>query len=242
MVSFNGGSATKLANGLRISFRNEPDRLIAYAPQEQVDWELRLKWVEKQAAVYLMGAPILYGIQWEAKSGRKSAVRALRLSFGLSLSLGQPHPRRYTCTLKRGESDIFVGNGRHLPTVTGGSQLVLTSLPGWAEKELPKFAPAVLTACELFQKRPEVHVATATLDEKFNTEFSDLDRLYRRKQGTNDRLYGLPAAAKEGSVAIEAELRRLQSIVLERYRLRLRLRVLSLGVFEGDVPDTMLTV
>jgi hypothetical protein len=87
-----------------------------------------------------------------------------------------------------------------------------------------------------------VQVATSTLDEKFSTEMSDLDRLYRRKQGMNDRLYGLPAAGREGSVAIEAELRRLQSIVLERYRLRLRLRVLSLGVFEGDVPHTMLTV
>jgi len=242
MAAFNGGSATKQAKGLRISFRNEPDRLIAYAPKEQADWESRLKWVEKQSAVYLLGAPILYGIQWDAKAGKRSAVRALRLSIGLSLSLGQPHPRRYTCTLKRGERDIFVAEGGHLPKVTGGNKLLLTSLPGWAENELERFAPAVLAACELFQKRPEVQVATSTLDEKFTTEMSDLERLYRRKQGTNDRLYGLPPVGREGSVAIEAELRRLQSVVLERYRLRLRLRVLSLGVFEGDVPHTMLTV
>src|SRR6185503_14840003 len=74
MAAFNGGSATKQAKGLRISFRNEPDRLIAYAPKEQADWESRLKWVEKQSAVYLLGAPILYGIQWDAKAGKRSAV------------------------------------------------------------------------------------------------------------------------------------------------------------------------
>lgn len=242
MVAFNGGSVTKQADGLRISFLNEPDRLIAYAPKEQVDWELRLKWVEKQLAVYLLGAPILYGIQWERKRGKRLAMRALRLSIGLSLSIGQPHPKRYTCTLKHRESDIFVAEGGHLPKGTGGNKLLLTNLPDWAENELERFAPAILKACELFQKRPEVQVATSTLHEKFNTEWSDLDRLYRRKQGTNDRLYGLPAVGREGSVAIEAELRRLQSIVLERYRLRLRFRVLSLGVFEGDVPPPMLTI
>jgi hypothetical protein len=242
MVAFNGGSVTKQANGMRISFRNEPDRLIAYEPKEQVDWELRLRWVEKQLAVYLLGAPILYGIQWEGKGRKRSAMRALRLSIGLSLSIGQPYPRRYTCTLKHRESDVFVAEGGHLPKVTGGNKLLLTTLPDWAENELERFAPAIVTACELFQKMPEVQVATSALEEKFNIEWSDLDRLYRRKQGTNDRLYGLPAAGREGSVAIEAELRRLQSIVLERYRLRLRLRVLSLGVFEGNIPHTVLTV
>jgi hypothetical protein len=242
MVAINSGSATKVAHGLRISFPNEPDRFIAYEPEEQAQWESRLKWVEKQSAAYLLGAPILYGLEWNAKRRKTSNVRALRLSIGLSLSMGASHPKRYTCILKHGDKNVFVGEGGHLPNVTGANKLLLTSLPAWAEKELERFAPAVLTACELFQKRAEVQVATATLDEKFTTELSDLDRLYRRKQGMNDRLYGLPAAGTEGSVAIEAELRRLQGIVLDRYHIRLRLRVLSLGVFEGDVPHTMLTI
>jgi hypothetical protein len=238
MTASNGGSVTKQAKGLRVSFPNEPDRFVAYAPEEQIEWETRLKWVEKQSAVYLLGAPILYGIQWH---GKRSAVRALRLSIGLSVSIGPPHPQRYSCILQSGKKDILVFEGGRKPNLTGGNQLLLTSLPTWAANELGRFVPAVLNACELFRKRDEVQVATASLDEQFKVELSDLDRLYRRKQGTNDKLYGLPSIGTEGSVAIEAELRRLQSIVLERYRVRLRLRILSLGVFEGDVPAVALT-
>lgn len=241
MVALNGGSAIKQATGLCVSFSDEPERLIAYAPDEQAQWETRLKWVEKQAAVYLLGAPILYGIEWNAKGSQHSAFRALRLSIGLSLSMGKPHPKRYSCILRHGKKDVSVIEGGQLPNITRGDKLLLTSLPSWAEKELHRFAPAVLEACELFQKRSQVQVATSDLNEKFTIELSDLDRLYRRKQGTNDKLYGLPLAGAEGSVAIEAELRRLQAVVLERYRVKLRLRILSLGVFEGDVPEVVLT-
>jgi hypothetical protein len=241
MVSFGGGSVTRQAEGLRISFPKEADRSIAYTPKDQAEWELRLKWVEKQAAVYLLGAPVLYGVEWKSKTAKKANVRALRLSIGLSLSLGPAHPRRYTCTVIQGEKKIFVGEGGHLPNLPG-TRLELTSLPRWAEKELGRFPEAIETSCEMFEKRTEVQHATGELREKFNTEFSDLDRLYRRNQGTDDRLYGLSAAGTDGSIAIEAELRRLQSIVLDRYRVRIRLRVLSLGVFEGDVPESVLSV
>ena len=240
MVLFNGGSITKQPEGLRIHFPNEPDRWIAYSPRQQTEWHTRLKWVEKQAAVYLIDPPVLYGIQW--KDGKKPNTRALRLSIGLSLSMGQPHPKRYTCILKHGKKDVTVGEGGRLAKITGGTKLRLTSLPAWAEKELEKFPAAVRRACEVFEKRDEVQLARSKLEQKFQTELSDLDRLYRRGQGTNDKLYGLPPADVEGSLAIEAELRRLQSIVLDRYRIKIRLRVLSLGVFEGAVPGAVLNV
>ena len=239
VVNANNGSVTKEATGLRISFPDEKPSLIAYAPKHQGDWESRLKWVEKQAAVYLLHAPILYGIQWEAKS-RKAPVRVLRLSLGLSLSMGQPHPKRYTCILKVGKAQAKVAEGGHLPEVTGGTRWLLTGLPVWAQNELQKFPPAVLRACDLFRNGNEVQVAFSNLGKQFSDELSYLDGLYRRKQGTNDKLYGLPTPGTEGSASIEAELRRLQNTVLERYRLKLRLRILSLGVFEGDVPDCLL--
>jgi hypothetical protein len=241
MVAMNGGSVRREAEGLRISLQDEPDRTIAYAPGNQAEWELRLKWVEKQAASYLLAPPVLYGIEWNSKRGKTASVKALRLSIGLSLSMGQSHPKRYTCVLKHGAKEIYVGEGGPLPAIKNGRKLVLTSLPKWAEQELKRLPDAAITACELFQKRPEVQQAIATLNEKFTIELSDLDRLYRRKQGTDDKLYGLASAGTDGSVAIEAELRRLQSVVLDRYRVRIRLRVLSLGAFEGAVPDSILT-
>ena len=242
MVAYSGGRATRQPGGLRISFSNETDRFIAYAPDNQVDWEARLKWVEKQSAAYLLDAPILYGIQWKAKGGRSSRARALRLSVGLSLSLGQPHPRRYTCILEVGKRHIRIAEGGQLPELTNGTKLLLTSPPTWAENELERLAPAVLKSCEQFQQRPQVQIALSTLSEEFSTELSDLDRLYRRKQGTNDRLYGLPPADSDGSVAIESELQRLQTNVLERYRVGVRVRILSLGVFEGAVPEAFLSL
>src|SRR6185436_4878127 len=112
--------------------------------------------------------------------------------IGLSLSMGPSHPRRYTCTLRQGENEIFVAEGGYLPKLTG-TRLELTHLPRWAEKELERFSKAIETACEMFEKRTEVQRATDELTKNFSTEFSDLDRLYRRNQGTDDRLYGLPA-------------------------------------------------
>lgn len=241
MVAMDRGSVRRVAKGLRVTPPDGPAHTIAYTPGNQAEWDLRLKWVEKQAASYVLAAPVLYGVEWNAKHRKTAGVKALRLSIGLSLSMGQSHPKRYSCVLKKGEKEIYVAEGGHLPAIKNGSKLVLTSLPKWAEQELKRLPAAVITACELFQKRPEVQRAIATLNEQFTIELSDLDRLYRRKQGTDDKLYGLAPGGTDGSVAIEAELRRLQSVVLDRYRVRIRLRVLSLGVFEGAVPDSVLT-
>jgi len=66
---------------------------------------------------------------------------------------------------------------------------------------------------------------------------TDLERLYITKQGANDHLYGLPAFGTEGSASIEAEARMLQNIALTRYDVTVRVRVLALGVLEGNLPE-----
>ena len=234
MVAANRGSVTETPGGLEISIEDHR-HFITYSPNCQEEWESRLKWVEKQSAVYLVHAPVLYGVQWQTTAGRPR-VRALRLSIGLSLSVGQPFPKRYTCSVISGKKDISVVEGGELPQLAGGKRWLLTALPSWTQKELEKLITGVLRACDLFGNQSEVQDALPKLSEKLSDELSHLDALYRRKQGTNDRLYGLPPFGTEGSAAIEAELRRLQKTVLERYRSKVRLRVLSLGVFEGGVP------
>ena len=66
---------------------------------------------------------------------------------------------------------------------------------------------------------------------------TDLERLYKAEQGANDHLYGLPAFGTEGSASIEAEARMLQNIALTRYDVTVRVRLLALGVLEGNVPE-----
>jgi len=238
-VSQAGGSCSKESDGLGLSFPDGTEEFVAYAPTDQQTWRSRFKWVEKQSALFILNAPILYAIKWERQSRRKVASKsALRLSVGLSLSVGPALPKRYTCILKRG-GKFSVIEGGYLRLGEGTTSSTLAQLPEWAEAELEKLSLAVLEACEEFEARPQVQQAILGLGEKRRDEMANLGLLYRRKQGSNDRLYGLPEAGTEGSVSIEAELRRLQNIVLDRYRLRVRVRVLSLGVLEGDVPSTI---
>jgi hypothetical protein len=239
MVARAGGSCIKDRAGLQVSF---PDKqgpgFIAYAPSDSMAWETRLRWVEKQSAIFLLNAPVLYGIKWEARRGKKSQDRVLRLSIGLSLSFGPPLPKRYTLTLKHGRKCVDIMEGSHLPLEKSGKAVPLTALPKWAETDRKHLAKAVSQTCEMFQSREEVRKALLALGEGRREELTCLERLYRRKQGANDRLYGLASTSTEEGSPIEAELRQLQSIVLHRYSIEVEVRILSIGVLEGHIPNS----
>ncbi|MGH9824194.1 MAG: hypothetical protein ACREDR_13195, partial [Blastocatellia bacterium] len=126
--------------------------------------------------------------------------------------------------------------GGHLPSKIGGERSIVPALPAWAEAGLKRTARAVAKACDVYQARSDTQEAIQILAETRRQELIDLESLYGRKHGAIDRLYGLPTPDTGGSASIEAELRRLQNIVLDRYRVRVRLRMLSLGLFEGNVP------
>jgi hypothetical protein len=237
MVAQLGGSCERKQEGLRLSFPDVPGtEFVHYSPANQQDWTTRLKWVEKQAAIFLLNAPLFYGVNWSGVGKKKSGSEGLRLSVGLSLSVGRPVPKRYTCFLKRGKNEVRVAQGGSL-SLGSGQEATLAVLPTWAEDDLPKLASGVLAACIQYRASPEVQSAIVKLGDKRRTELADLERLYKTKQGANDHLYGLPAFETEGSASIEAEARMLQNTVLSRYEVAVRVRVLTLGVFEGNVPQ-----
>jgi hypothetical protein len=169
---------------------------------------------------------------WHTKSAAKAARAMLRLSVGLSLSVGEPLSRRYVVTLERGARQAAIEEGGQLPADAGAQTAILSTLPRWVEQSMKELSSGVLEACEKYQVLPDVQSAIRRLGEKRRTELAQLEHLYARRQGSERHLYGLPEPGTEGSASIEAEQRRLQQIVFARYTVQIRIRMLSLGLVE----------
>src|SRR5882762_2144755 len=70
-------------------------RILA-SPANHSEWNTRFEWLEKQAASFLLKAPLIYSATLESIAGYRATGQALRLSFGLLLSLGQPLRQRFS--------------------------------------------------------------------------------------------------------------------------------------------------
>lgn len=234
MIGPLGGSCIHVREGVKLSIPGDANvQLVCYAPTTQDQWTTRLKWVEKQAAILVLNAPILYRVKWSSKNSNR---HCLRLSVGLSLSVGSPLPKRYTCVIAHGSDEIRFSE-RGALTIDGGEEVGLARVPSWVTADLPKLGAGVLAACDHFRQHSDVQNTLRKLGIDRRVELTNLDHLYRRKQGANARLYGFATPGTEGSASIEAELRNLQNIVLQRYAVAIRIRFLSLGILEGGIPQ-----
>jgi hypothetical protein len=231
IVRLGGGVAKWEPDGILLSFADLPaDEFVAYSPSVQSEWTKRLKWVEKQSALALLQPPVWYKVVRSVKG--RSPKSELRLSVVLSLSTGSPCWRRYTLRKARGVEDITISQGGNLSLPKGCQQFPLTALPVWAEKDLHELAEQTRKTCEVFKTSDEARGALATLAQKRRAELIYLQQLYNRKQDSHNLLYGLPEPGTAGSASIEAELQRLQGLVIERYAVSVRIRILSLGILE----------
>lgn len=225
------GKCTEGAEGYRLSFPDAEPAFVAHRPNDAASWETRFRWVEKQSAAFLLNAPILYGLRGSARKGRR--INALRLSFGLSVSLGRPIRKRYCVTVKEGANKGALTETDEVILGEGWEEYDVLSLPSWTRSCLPVLAKEVAATCEAYGNEDDVVAALKCITEQRREEFILLEDLYRRKSGANDHLFGLPAPNLEGSAAIEAELRGLQEVVISRYEVKLRIQILSLGVYEN---------
>lgn len=230
------GSCFREPEGVRLSFPggHRPE-FVRYVPDTQQDWTMRLKWVEKQSAIFLLNTPIVYGLKWTAAGGKKEGNNGLRVSVGLSLSAGSPFPKRYTSVLRHGSNEVRISEGGRLP-LGRGKESPVGPMPSWVQDDLQKLARGIRRACQLYGARPEVRQAILKLQADRRIEIRDIENLYRTTRRSSHRLYGLPAPGTDGSASIEEELRRLQNIVLRRYEVTVRVRPLSLVVLQGAVP------
>lgn len=201
-------------------------RTVPRDPGDEDSWKHRLDAVEKRLATTLLQPPVLYSMRSAA-----DARYTLRFSVGLSLSIGAPQRRRYVIFVQQG-AEAVIEDGGSLPADDHASAF-LTTLPSWAEAEIAKGARAILDACARYELLSDVQTAIARLSEARHAELTSIESLYARRQGTDQKLYGMRERGTEGSASVEAEHRRLQQLVLERYAVRVRVKVLSVGVLSA---------
>lgn len=237
IVALDGGVVLEENDSLRINFKGgRPADRVKREPSSPEEWKTRFERLEKQAAIVLCNPPVLYSMMWPTRNATRSAKAMLRLSIGMSLSLGAPLSRRYVVMLVRGARQATIEEGSLLPPTAGAQTTLLSVLPSWAEQSMMTLSGAVLEACGKYQLLPEVQNAVRGITERRRTELAGLEHLYARRQGSDGRRYGLAEAGIEGSASIEAEQSRLQRIVLSRYAVQVRVRVLSLGLLLGSIP------
>lgn len=232
VARLDGSSVTEHDGRLRVAFADgSADELVALQPATADEWRSRLRRLEKQAAIVLLNPSLAYSIAYPARRGEKPPRQTLRLSASLSLSVGRPFGRRQVFTFSRGTGQVTVSEGEALPRRDGEQSTFLASLPGWVERAMIPLTSAIVAQCEAYELRPEVQDAVARIGEQRRTELAHIQLLYTsQRRGT--RLYGLPRSGAHASSTVEAERRQLETIVLDRYLVQIRVRVLSLGILE----------
>lgn len=178
----------------------------------------------KRAAAVLLNRPVYYTI------GRPGRQATLRLSVALSLSIGPPLAQRYVITMPRGAARATIEEDGELTIADGAESELLTTLPKSMAADLAVLARGVGEACEVFQSRSEVAKALNLIGRKRREELVGVGQLYATRRSAQQRLWGFAEAGAQGSTAVEGEVRGLQRIVLERYAVAVRVRILSLGV------------
>jgi hypothetical protein len=237
LTALEGGRVVAEDDQLRIKFRlPRPSVIVKRNPADPDEWRIRFENIEKRAAIILGNPPVVYSMVWPTSKPAKHGRAVLRLSVGLSLSVGEPLSRRYVVTLTKDARQASIVEGGLPPAETGATTAILSTLPRWAEQRVKELSHAVLEACDLYQGLPAVRSAMNTLGERRRTELAQIEHLYARRQKSKGQLYGLPEPGTQGSASIEAEQRRLQQIVFERFTVQVRVRMLSLGILEGSIP------
>jgi hypothetical protein len=234
VVSEAGGAISADAQCFVLSVPSEARTIaIRHRPTTPSEWRVRLGWVEKLAANHLLNAPVLFEADWgRGKNDGRQVI--LRLSFGLLLSLGDPCPVRYSASALKASRAVTVTEAADIPT--HGADRPIKSLPGWAVRRLEDLCDAVLKTCAEYSKRSDVSSAIEAVTSARRRELGDIDRLYSAEANKNPTLLGVEEPDTSGSEAVEAERRRLQQVVLERYSVRIVVKTLSLGVLVGMQP------
>jgi hypothetical protein len=207
---------------------------IMTSPTSHAEWNDRFEWLEKQAASFLLRVPLTYSatVRWSA--GRRGAGDALRLSFGLSLSLGQPLRRRFCAYVfssgKKPQLLFSAGSAENFDRAGFLNVELLTQMPAWATKLRAEFVPMIQEAYVTYRNRLDVQGEITALAQKRKEALWYLDSLYQRSQGSPDRIYGWPPVGAIGSAAIAQEFQNCQANVLRRFAVDIEVTPLSLGV------------
>jgi hypothetical protein len=207
---------------------------IMTSPTSHAEWNDRFEWLEKQAASFLLRAPLTYSATVRWPSGVREARHALRLSFGLSLSLGQPLRRRFSAyVFSSGKKPKLFASEDDSAESSDRVEL-LTQMPAWAAKLRAEFVPVIQEACATYRDRADVQQEIAVLAQTRKEALWHLDTLFQRSEGSPDRIHGWPPMGAIGSAAIAQEYQNCQGNILRRFEVHIEVTPLSLGLLSSS--------
>jgi hypothetical protein len=207
--------------------------LIASEPHDRDQWCDHLRVVERAAARQLTSAPVGFTALIPAASRKRATKTVVRFAFGLSLSMGRRLRQRFTS---------YVHDGKGAPLLQTGSDALFSLHPDIGpldvkRKDLGNALPALLSAAaeaqETYRKDPRVIEEIERLRKNYEQEYQSLDTLYTINSGQDARLLGTRSTDLRNEDATEAEyVGRLEDLT-DRYRPRVILEPLTLGIIDG---------
>jgi len=239
-----GGRSAAVADGAsihvsspewtRLGLPHEPF-VVAAHPKSNDDWKYRLRIAEQMSARASLSRPYVYFGTLEGKGATTNAterVQVLRCAFGLALVSGPLKLWRMTAY------HIHPWNLMHV--IEGNDELFSLSqlnLRSAKFHSLESFARRIEDLClfvnrasEEFPKRSDIQEALLAHKDRLAAEIAMLDSLYFDQQYQRGLLHGLPSGPLTGDGAIEVEYRKCLEELVQRFAVRVQVRLLSLGV------------
>jgi hypothetical protein len=207
---------------------------IMASPTSHAEWNDRFEWLEKQAASFLLRAPLTYSASVRWPAGKREAGHSLRLSFGLSLSLGQPLRRRFCAYVFSSGKKPKLFASEDDPVGSSDRAELVNQMPAWVAKLRAEFVPVIQEACASYRGRADVQLEIAALAQKRKEALWHLDALFQRSEGSPDRIHGWPPIGAIGSAAIAQEYQNCQGNILRRFAIHIEVTPLSLGLLSSS--------
>lgn len=213
--------------------------LLMSRPQTPEQWRERLKHVEKRAARAVMSGPVGFSCSVaetkRVKTQNISDAKVVRFAFGLSLSLGQSCYRRYTAYYVSATEETFFLGGQDSLFESCENLGGLDLNDRLLSKGLPRVISLLPDVEADYNACGPVRAEVKRLNEAVSTELRDLDRLYLAGYGQYALLLGKAPERLRGEDAIESEYLAKMNDILERFKVSIILKPLSLGLVSCKV-------
>lgn len=226
-----GGTLRREGDKLELVLTGRQAIVINQSAEEKEITQDRLEFVEKQAAIVLLTAPVLFAAELKNPQQSRSRKTVLRVAFGYRLIKGRPCFRRYTSYLEptSGRTVIIRGDD-HLLGELSSTILERNADHSLINEYLHEMSRQVAEAQNDYLTDKDVKAELQALAERQRSELFELNLLYNRKSQRHLRTYGVnPEKPSEKPTSPVDEFRRKRLIVYQRHVPRVSVDVLSLS-------------
>ena len=207
--------------------------VLALAPKGVDPWRLRLRHVEKAAARAVISGPVGFSCSVEENEKRKythGPIDIIRLAFGLSLSVGHNYGQRYTAYyLGEGKEAFYISTQDRLFELCTNIQ-ALDLNKSILKSGLQNILSLIKQVAHEYRTLALIQEQLKQMSEALSGELRDLDRLYTASYGQYAQLLGRAPDGLRGEDAIEAEYLNRMEDIMEKFKLCVVFKPLSLSI------------